>query len=144
MSTTMDPVARESVSKEWLEAIFKAAGYEVEDVAQDGIFLAKHPVLPSRVVRYIPGIGIITMRTPFPMKAGGFGGKKDIEKAVEKANSESWLDTFYLDDDGDLWTSSYIFVTDHISGADVTRFLAAETTQIMVELEKSGLAKHRK
>jgi hypothetical protein len=138
-------MARASVSKQWLETIFKQAGYEVTELpgVPGDAFGARHPTMPNRIVRLLP-TGIISFQTIYGAKSGGFGAKKEIEQEVQQANRESFLDTFYLDKDGDLWTSSYIFLTDHITGTDILRFLDMEHTSFMMEVATTGLVKHLK
>lgn len=145
MTAPTEAVAREAVSKQWLETIFRQAGYEITELPgmPGQAFGAKHPTMPNRIVNLLPS-GIISFRTVYGAKPGGFGAKKEIEHEVEQANSESFVDTFYLDKDGDLWISSYIFVTDHITGADVLRFLDLEHSSFMVEVAKTGLVRHLK
>jgi len=145
MTATTESVARESVNKQWLEAIFRQAGYEISELPgmPGEAFGAKHPTMPNRIVNILP-TGIISFRSIYGAKPGGFGSKKEFEHEVEQANRESFLDTFYLDKDGDLWISSYIFVTDHMTGADVLRFLELEHSSFMLEVAKTGLVKHLK
>ena len=90
----------------------------------------------------VPAMSIILFQSIWKMKQGGFGAKKDILKAVNEANRESFIDTFYTDADGDLWVSSYIVLTDHITPGDVTRFLQREMLTFFAISQKSGLGEH--
>jgi hypothetical protein len=129
---------------EWLKMVLRGNGYEIKETPNPLIVGAMKSGQMNRVVQYLPGPGIISIRTPFVMATSGFGVNKEIAQEVESANRDSFTDTFYRDADGDVWASSYIFITDHISGADVIRFLDQGMVASIGEIQKSGLAKHLK
>jgi hypothetical protein len=122
----------------------RQACYDLKETPNPLVVMVTKASELNRLIQYVPQPGIISVRTPFVMNTGGYGVKKEIMHEVEAANRDSWMDTFYVDNDGDVWTSSYIFITDHITGADVIRFLNLDAVGAIGELQKSGLAKHWK
>ena len=137
------PVGRDAVNVEWLKAVLSEADYAVTD-GPEGTVLAKGSGKPNVVAKIVPGMSIILFRTIWGMKKGGFGAKKDILKEVNEANRESFIETFYTDTDGDLWTSSYIVLTEDITPNDVINFLQRETVAFLAVAQKSGLWEHMK
>ncbi len=140
-TATGTPVGREAVNIGWLKDALSQDGYAVTELG-DNVLAAKKSGATNLVVKLVPAMSIILFQSIWKMKQGGFGAKKDILKAVNEANRESFIDTFYTDADGDLWVSSYIVLTDHITPGDVTRFLQREMLTFFAISQKSGLGEH--
>jgi hypothetical protein len=134
---------RAAVDSAWLMEVLQSGGYEVQRGSTDAeAMVAKHPARPNVILKIHPELGLITITHFWHLKKAGFGQHKDLLEKLNKANSESWRDTFYIDAQGDLAVSSYITLADHLAPEDVTSFLEREGMGFSQVVATSALKDH--
>ena len=126
----------------WLREALRAAGYDVSETSDGGGVKANHSRRPNVIARVRDTLGIITFQHYWRRKKGLLRGDGAFRAAVDAANSKSWLSTFYIDEDGDLGVSSYIYITDGLQPGDVDRFLEREAELFTNITVVSGLVGH--
>ncbi len=105
--------------------------------------LAEHPSRPNVTIRVHPELGLITIVQLWGLKkGGGFGAHKNLMEKLNKANSQSWRDTYYITTEGDLGVSSYITLADQLSAEDITAHLARESEGFFTTVTVAGLREH--
>ncbi|MGD9495761.1 MAG: YbjN domain-containing protein [Armatimonadota bacterium] len=127
---------------QWLREALRAAGYEVTDVGDGSGVRANHPKRPNVIARVRDTLGIITFQHYWRRKKGLLRSDGAFRTAVGEANSKSWLSTFYIDHEGDLGVSSYIYITDGLQPGDIDRFLEKEAELFTNVAIASGLVAH--
>ncbi len=143
--TTVDETRkRDAVDAQWLTGILEENGYhDIKQVATSPATVAGfHQTRLNVILTVHPELGLITVLHASKMKKGGFGAHKDILEKLNKANQQSWRDTFYLDKDGDLAISAYITLGDEIPAKEIADFLEAESQAILQTVVVSGLREH--
>ena len=138
--------ARDAVTLEWLEGVLTRAGYEtkISPQAPEQV-LAKHTSRPNVSAKVLKNQGIILFTSFWGLKksAGGiFSGGDKTPEALNGANNLSFYLTFSRDKDGDLMVSSYIFLTEEVSEADVESFLERSAISFYQVVANCGLKDH--
>lgn len=132
--------SKSELTKEWISSTLAKAGYETRYGERDpGAVVAKHSGRPNITVKYRPEQNIILITHSWGLKSPGFMQKGAVVEAVNKANSMSWYDTLYVDSDGDLSISAYIFVSESITEENLVDFVSREADHFMLTIAKSGL-----
>ena len=139
--TDLDVRRRDDVNASWLMEVLRRNGYEVSLTSEGAVF-AKHSTRPNAILKVRPEVGIISILESWRVKKGGFGSHKDLLEKINKANSLSWRDTFYIDSDGDLGVSSFITLADELSADDITNHLLRENENFITTVVTSGLIEH--
>lgn len=133
-------VAEATVTREWLRDVLVTAGYDVslpEDKPE--AVLAKHSTRPNVVCLIKDNWGILEFLT-FYKSQHGFGKEKQLHEAVEKANETSPFATFYIDKDGDLTISSYMWLPERgLTDHDITGFLEKTADNFWLVAAQAGL-----
>lgn len=131
------------VTRAWLDEILRNAGYTTKPGERDPeVIAATHPTRPNLSVKLHPELHLIVLVHFWGLKKGGFGSHKNLMEALNKANSVSWRDTFFIDQEGDLGVSSYITLADELSEATIADFLEQEAQGFQTAIIRSGLIEH--
>lgn len=131
--------ARSEITGEWLCHVMREAGYEATH--EDDIVKAKHPTRPNIVAKINREVNVIMFQHYWGVERPGWDENSSyLLDAVNKANRQSICSTFYIDADGDLAVSSYIFLTEEVSERDVMHFLEQEAFMFLLILTSSGLS----
>lgn len=125
------------LSLEWIREVVANDGYDVS--IESDFVRAKHDSRPNVLIKIRPELGLLTVSHFWGMKKPGFGGAGKILEALNRANSMSWISTFFRDDDGDLGVTSYVVLTNDVSAHDLRTFLERESTKFKEVLLLSGL-----
>jgi len=81
--------------------------------------------------------------SPWTLKKRCWGAKEGLLEAVNNVNSNSWTSTFYANFDADRLTSStYLQLTERLSGADVLGHLGKVEEDFYRALKGSGPTEH--
>jgi hypothetical protein len=133
-------VVETTVTREWVRDVLASAGYDVSLPAdRPEAVLAQHPTRPNAVCLIKENWGILEFLT-FYKSQHGFGKEKQLHEAVEKANKTSPFATFYVDKDGDLAISSYMWLTERgLTEHDVTRFLEKTADNFLLVAAQASL-----
>jgi Putative bacterial sensory transduction regulator len=131
-----------SVDASWLQDILKSSGYEPTVVDSRTVW-GKHPgSRPNVRLTVHHELGLITIFHFWHLKKGGLGSHKDLMEKINKANAQSWRDTFYIDSDGDLGVSSYITLAEQMSPQEIQSFLEQESVGFATTVFQTGLVQH--
>ncbi|MEW6335782.1 MAG: YbjN domain-containing protein [Acidobacteriota bacterium] len=132
-----------SVTKDWIASLLPQGGYtNIRFSTRDPeVIVADHPTRPNITLRARPELGLITVVHSWRLKKPGWGGEKDLLVVFNKANSTSWYDTFYRDNEGDLIVSSYITIADGLSEQNVLQHLDREASSFRETINVSELVK---
>jgi hypothetical protein len=136
----MAAVVETTVTREWLRDVFASAGYDVSlpDDKLEAV-LAKHASRPNVVCLIKENWGILEFLTFYKAQRGP-GKEKALHEAVEKANETSPFATFYVDNDGDLSISTYMWLPERgLTEQDVTRFLDKTADNFWLVAAQAGL-----
>ncbi|MDQ7794960.1 MAG: YbjN domain-containing protein [bacterium] len=133
------------VSPEWLAHLLCQDGYyDVEVTPDEEVVRGKHKTRPNIVLRIRRDLGCLTMLHWWSLKPSGIFGGGSVQTAVNKANNISWLNSFYLDKDGDLAVSSQIWLGRQVGSEDILTFLDRNAKDFMAAVAASGLQQHLK
>lgn len=132
-------------SVEWLADLLRQDDYfDVEVNPDDGVVRGKHKTRPNIVLRIRRDLGCLTMQHWWGLKPARLIGGGNIQAVVNKANNVSWLNSFYLDQDGDLAVSSYVWLSRQVGSEDILTFLDRNAKDFMAAVATSGLQQHLK
>jgi hypothetical protein len=141
MIETPRPRLASEVTKEWLTEVLRKGGYDANPhpTVADVVVARYDGPRPNLTVRVRPGERIVSFLHFWKLKKPGWGQDKDFTTALEKANGNSWYDSFSRDKDGDLMVSFYLFLVDGITEGDVLALVEKEANHFMQVTTSTGL-----
>lgn len=131
----------EDITIAWLGTVLKKGGYDTKPSdSNPEVLQARYDGgRPNLTVRVRAGDRIISFTHFWKMKKPGWGQEGNLLGALNKANSQSWYDTFARDSDGDLMVSSYLFMAEGVSEGDVLAFVEKEAAHFLQVVNVAGL-----
>ncbi len=139
---TTEVLSGAAVDGAWLRDVLSSCGYDAKLVDARTVAATYPAGRPNVRLAVHHELELITIIHYWHLKKGGFGSHKDLMEKINKANSESWRDTFYIDSDGDLAVSSYITLGEQMSATEIRQFLEKESMGFATTVLHSGLVEH--
>jgi hypothetical protein len=137
MSTSV--VKGNAVTADWLLEVLRSGGYDAGK-ADGGAVFGKHPIRPNVILKVHQELGLITIQHYWTLKTT-LGNQEALAEALNRANSQSWRDTFFVDRQGDLAVSSYITLGEEMSASEIGNFLERESSGFTTAIRDSGLTR---
>lgn len=131
------------VSVEWLADLLRQEDYyDVEVTPDEEVVRGKHKSRPDIFMQVRRDLGCLTVLTYWQLKPVGIFGGGNIQMALNRANSISRLNSFFVDKDGDLVVSSQIWLARQLGSEDILVFLDRIAMDFTITVATSGLQQH--
>jgi hypothetical protein len=129
------------VTIDWLRATLEEQGYSVDAQKNgDDPLIARNSGNATVLVGYKPEARIFTMEVIWTLKKPGWGKKGEFLAAINKANSQHWLCSFYASTDmTSISASTGMWISEKITKRDVIGCLDVFLAGSQLSIERSGL-----
>jgi hypothetical protein len=127
------------VNQQWLRDICSREGYEIRDSEHPETFHAFHQTRLSLLITMSSNGPVVFVSSALMFRKPGWTEKRALRDAVDKFNSEAWLCKAEVAGPDSLIFSTFIYLTEQLSGKDVAIFLEMFGDDVTKRLNSSGL-----
>jgi hypothetical protein len=133
--------AGQEVTLDWLKSVFSAHGYSIEPSENNPTsFIAKQESMLNLVVGLVQDPRLITIQSFWNIKKPGWGQKSDLLNALNLANSQNWLCSFFITKEMDcLVASGAMQICEKISSGDIAQYAATFSRGAISAIDNANL-----